>query len=81
MRIVLTLSRPMTEPFPEAHKWIQIRSKFCLIHPSQQLFDFISILENATLTALNSQKLNQETMFDVTSALANLGSIPYVGCP
>lgn len=68
------------EAIPESHKLIELKSYGYLIHPSKDLFQLISLLEQGTLKATSKKELNAETLFDVTNAVENLPSTQLVGC-
>ena len=68
------------EAIPESHKLIKLKSHGYLKHPSKQLFQLISMLEQGTLKAIVEKDLNAETLFEVTRAIEGLPATPPVGC-
>ena len=69
-----------SEKIPESHKLIQLKSYGYLKHPSKDLFRLISLLEQATLTAIANKDLNAETLYEITNAVESLPSTPLIGC-
>ena len=70
---------PTKELIPKSHKLIELKSYGYLIHPSIDLFNFISLLEQGTLGAISKKDLNAETLFNATNAIENLPSTQLIG--
>lgn len=75
-----SLILPADETVPERHLLICKRTRGCLIHPSVQLFDLISVLECGILRAIQTSNLNADTIFRITSEIENLSPLPFIGC-
>lgn len=76
----LTFDKTQGKEFPDSFKLIQMKSKGYLYEPSLPLYDLISILERATLTIIQKNEINSETIFEITKAIENLTPLPLVGC-
>ena len=68
------------KPTPDCYEFINIKTKGFLANTSVQLFNSINVLEKATLTALKKNKINADTIYDVTAEIEKLAPLPFVGC-
>lgn len=68
------------DPIPERHKLIELRTKGNLKNPSVKLCNLINILEVAVMKIVGSGKLEEDTLFQVTSALQDSCSVQLIGC-
>lgn len=75
-----TLQFEKNSEHPEFFKLIDLKSKGYLFYPSVKLFEFISVLERATLEVVDDTTINSNTLFDITRALEKLTPLPVVGC-
>lgn len=64
---------------PASHKFIQLKSKGFLTHPSVELFNLISVLEEVTLETLKKNYIGADFIFNITEELAKK-HLPFVGC-
>lgn len=77
---LMSLERSKNDEESNLYKLIHMRTKGYLKEPSMQLFNLISLLEQATLKVLNTGSINVDTIFHITQALDELAPIPFVGC-
>lgn len=65
---------------PQRDRFIELKSKGHLLHPSAKLFDLVTILERAILETLRKSDINSMTLFEITASVSEVESLPLVGC-
>lgn len=69
-----------SDPIPERFKLIQLRTKGNLKYPSFKLCNLIDVLEAAVMNVVGNGKLEEDTLFQVTSVLQDSCSVQLIGC-
>lgn len=77
---VVTLVLSSGESIPENHKFIEIKSRGYLKHPSRQLVSLITSIENAIMEVVQNRLPQADTLFKVTQKLDEMSPIAHVGC-
>lgn len=77
---VVTLILPTNESIPENHKFIEIKSRGFLKHPSKELVSLITSIENAIMEVVQGRLPQADTLFKVTEKLEEMSPLSHVGC-
>ena len=64
----------------EANKFIELKSRKCLLYPSQAIVQLITSLENHLLLTLLENKIHSEFLYDVMQRIYHGPSLNLVGC-
>lgn len=76
----ITLVSPANDNIPEHHKFIEIKSRGYLKHPSKQLVNLITSIEKAIMEVVQGNLPQADTLFKVTKKLEEMSPISHVGC-
>ena len=76
---ISTLLLSPSDPIPERHGLIELRSKSYLKHPSLKLCTLIDVLETAVMNVVKNDKIVAETFLNGSKKLHDLSPLPFVG--
>ena len=74
-----TLLLSPSDPIPERHELIELRSKGYLKHPSLKLSTLIDVLETAVMSIVGNDKIEADTLLNGSRKLHDLSPLPFIG--